>query len=211
MKFLSEKFTLDLIQILKWQWGGGRLLFAPFQTLAIILLVQKNAQYIFIFKVYIHLVKVNTYVILQLHTGPANEATQFRPYSINDLGPSFVNQYILSGWHLVPTTMKGGNTRTMEIVLVLRRQISNIFIVTYLPTILMNIINQAINYITHDNKVSFRHSPTNDCKFPSLSMTWSWQLTSPAWWFLPQFISLFPLPSLEPQALSQWNRGFLST
>ena len=80
-------------------------------------------------------------------------ATHFTPYSINDLGPSFVNQYILSGWHLFPSTMKGGITRTMELTLVLRRQILNIFIVTYLPTILMNIINQAVNYITHDNKV----------------------------------------------------------
>ena len=86
-------------------------------------------------------------------SGPANDATLFTPYSIKDLGPSFVNQYVLSEWFLVPSKMKVGTTRTMEMVLVLNREFSNIFVVTYLPTILMNIINQAINYITHDNKV----------------------------------------------------------
>ena len=90
---------------------------------------------------------------LGLLLGPAMDATQFTPYSIKDLGPSFVNQYVLSNWWLIPSTMKGGKTRTMEMVLVLKRKFSNIFVVTYLPTILMNIINQAINYITHDNKV----------------------------------------------------------
>ena len=86
-------------------------------------------------------------------SGPANDATRFTPYSIKDLGPSFVKQYVLSEWFLGPRKMKVGTTRTMEMVLVLNREFSNIFIVTYLPTILMNIINQAINYITHDSKV----------------------------------------------------------
>ena len=90
---------------------------------------------------------------LRFLLGPASDATQFTPYSIKDLGPSFVNQYVLSNWFLVPSNMKGGKTRIMEMALVLKRKFPNIFVVTYLPTILMNIINQAINYITHDNKV----------------------------------------------------------
>ena len=87
------------------------------------------------------------------NSGPANHATEFTPYSIKDLGPSFVKQYVLSAWFLIPSKMKVGTTRTMEMGLVMNREFTSIFVVTYLPTILMNIINQAINYITHENKV----------------------------------------------------------
>ena len=59
-------------------------------------------------------------------SGPANDATQFTPYSIKDLGPSFVKQYVLSEWFLGPSKMKVGNTRTMEMVLVLNRKFNKV-------------------------------------------------------------------------------------
>ena len=39
-----------------------------------------------------------------------------------------------------------------RITMTLSRKIDSVFMVTYLPTILMNMINQATNYITGDNK-----------------------------------------------------------
>ena len=56
-------------------------------------------------------------------SGPANDAT---PYSNKDLGPSFVKQYVLSEWFIGPSKMKVGNTRTMEMVLVLNRKFNKV-------------------------------------------------------------------------------------
>ena len=42
----------------------------------------------------------------------------------------------------------------MVVRLVLSRKFYSIFMVTYLPTILMNIVNQATNYISGDDKYS---------------------------------------------------------
>ena len=42
----------------------------------------------------------------------------------------------------------------MVVRLVLSRKFHSIFMVTYLPTILMNIVNQATNYITGEDKYS---------------------------------------------------------
>ena len=39
-----------------------------------------------------------------------------------------------------------------RITMTLSRKIDSVFMVTYLPTILMNMINQATNYITSENK-----------------------------------------------------------
>ena len=39
-----------------------------------------------------------------------------------------------------------------RITMTLSRKIDSVFMVTYLPTILMNMINQATNYITGDSK-----------------------------------------------------------
>ena len=41
-----------------------------------------------------------------------------------------------------------------KVTMVLSRKIVSIFMVTYLPTILMNMINQATNYITTADKYS---------------------------------------------------------
>ena len=91
--------------------------------------------------------------------GVANKKMVFRPYTITDSGQSIVDQYIISNWLFDRSKISslsqthGTNTKTMEMTLVLGRNFRNVFMVTYLPTILMNIINQATNYIDHESKV----------------------------------------------------------
>ena len=65
-------------------------------------------------------------------------------------GPNEVGQYVI-GKDIGFTEAKFDNGKTgLEIKLQFSRQISNILLVTYLPTILMNIINQATNYFVGD-------------------------------------------------------------
>ena len=53
-------------------------------------------------------------------------------------------------WRINP--LQGAeNLQAMTVTLTLKLQFFGIFIVTYLPTILMNIINQATNYISGDS------------------------------------------------------------
>ena len=49
-------------------------------------------------------------------------------------------------------TINGTNEKIITASMVLSRQLLSVFMVTYLPTILMNVINQSINYITSENK-----------------------------------------------------------
>ena len=94
--------------------------------------------------------------------GVANKKMVFQPYTITDSGQSIVDQYIISKWLFdrnqissLSDPSNARNTKTMEITLVLGRNFRNVFMVTYLPTILMNIINQVTNYIDHESKVEF--------------------------------------------------------
>ena len=47
--------------------------------------------------------------------------------------------------------------------MVLTRRLSNIIMVTYLPTILMNMVNQATNYITGDTKYDMIYTVNITC------------------------------------------------
>ena len=51
----------------------------------------------------------------------------------------------------------------IEISMTLRRDITSIFMVTFLPTILMNLINQASNYITSDTKYDMIYTINITC------------------------------------------------
>ena len=62
-------------------------------------------------------------------------------------------QYFVEGWSKNITNMQG--SRTMQVLRIsvrFRQKFLSIFMVTYLPTILMNIINQATNYLSGDSK-----------------------------------------------------------
>ena len=65
-------------------------------------------------------------------------------------GPQVVGQYVIGrDIRFINANFDNGKTG-LEIKIKFNRQISNIMLVTYLPTILMNIINQATNYFVGD-------------------------------------------------------------
>ena len=52
------------------------------------------------------------------------------------------------------TYQQSTDINKVNVALVLKRRFFSIFMVTYLPTILMNMINQATSYITSEDKYS---------------------------------------------------------
>ena len=84
--------------------------------------------------------------------GVANTLVNFDPCIIKDSGPSVVNQYNIKEWRIEKSQMAGSGDIIVKVTLLLSRQFSGIFLVTYLPTIMMNVINQATNYIQNENK-----------------------------------------------------------
>ena len=59
--------------------------------------------------------------------------------------PSSVGQYSVKGWKIESGILEEG-TMGVKVTIKLGRSIGSIFTVTYLPTILMNLVNQATNY-----------------------------------------------------------------
>ena len=59
--------------------------------------------------------------------------------------------------------LTGEEGKAVKISVSLGRKILNIVMVTYLPTILMNIINQATNYITGEDKFSMIYTINITC------------------------------------------------
>ena len=69
----------------------------------------------------------------------------FSPQKIIDKGPSKVGQYQVKGWVFEKITLDNGK-KGLVFSVQLERNVLSIFFITYLPTILMNLINQATNY-----------------------------------------------------------------
>ena len=80
---------------------------------------------------------------------PDNLATELTHEHLYNEGPEEFGQFVLH-WEMSNVTKKLG--KGVEVKMNLRRNIQSIFLVTYLPTILMNMINQATSYITAGNK-----------------------------------------------------------
>ena len=65
---------------------------------------------------------------------------------------TMVGQYVIDTWTVtVEFNVKTGRNMT-RLTMVMSRKLGSIFMETYFPTILMNMINQATNYITADTK-----------------------------------------------------------
>ena len=76
---------------------------------------------------------------------------------------SVVGQYVIVDW-IVSQKINDKNGRNMTVVtMILTRNILNVFMVTYLPTILMNLINQATNYISGDTKYDMIYTINITC------------------------------------------------
>ena len=81
--------------------------------------------------------------------------------------PTFnVGQYKVKGWLLDDT--KDGSGVTLSFILT--RNLQTIFMVTYLPTLLMNVMNQAMVYIQTDNKLDLIVSVNITCMMVLASM-----------------------------------------
>jgi hypothetical protein len=62
-----------------------------------------------------------------------------------DNGPATVGQYNVNGWTM-QYIAASEEEQCLELTVNLGRNLASIILVTYLPTILMNLINQAVNY-----------------------------------------------------------------
>ena len=75
---------------------------------------------------------------------------------LEDEGPKTIEQFEVEKWEIfagVDNTMLGSKKMLQVTISIhIRLKFESIFMVTYLPTILMNIINQATNYISGDSK-----------------------------------------------------------
>ena len=76
--------------------------------------------------------------------------------SLTDFGPSTVSAFRIVGWRADESHFAAKEyLKAISVVVTLRLRFFSIFMVTYLPTILMNVINQATNYITGSFLLSF--------------------------------------------------------
>ena len=90
---------------------------------------------------------------LQFHLfGAANNLSRLTPLSLRDKGRADIGQYVIQSWDIINEFDSETNKNTVRVTMVLSRKIGSIFMVTYLPTILMNMINQATNYIEGESK-----------------------------------------------------------
>ena len=69
-----------------------------------------------------------------------------------------VEDWVVTNYHNNQTRRK-----MVRVTMILSRNIKSIFLVTYLPTILMNMINQATNYIKDEDKYSIIYTVNITC------------------------------------------------
>ena len=93
--------------------------------------------------------------------GVSRSLTDLKPRIINE-GPAAFGQYLLQKWTIHSDVDRAMGKRVV-VRLVLSRKFLSIFMVTYLPTILMNMINQATNYIKGDDKFSLIYTINITC------------------------------------------------
>ena len=93
------------------------------------------------------------YCTIQIYiSGTDNELTNLNPGILNTNGtPSSVGQYAVQHWSILSGPVDDGGSGVI-IRVRLGRHIGSILLVTYLPTTLMNIINQATNYVNSEDK-----------------------------------------------------------
>ena len=84
--------------------------------------------------------------------GSDNKLTEFQPDQLINFGPEEIGQYVIQSWEMESKLTQGNKEKIVEVSMILTRKIGSVFMVTYLPTILMNMINQVTNYINGDTR-----------------------------------------------------------
>ena len=90
--------------------------------------------------------------------GADSNLTNINLRELNNEGQSEFGQYVILSWDVENT-----NKKYVEVKMVLSRKIGSIFMVTYLPTILMNLANQATNYIRSEDHFSLVYTINITC------------------------------------------------
>ena len=77
---------------------------------------------------------------------------------------SKIGRYTVRQWQWEQERLeRGDKLKAVKVSVLLDRKIDKIFLVSYLPTILMNIINQAANYIRSENKYDLIYTVNITC------------------------------------------------
>ena len=108
--------------------------------------------------------------------GSDNRLTDFHLHDLYNEGPKTSGQFIVNSWRMESKSDQAGD-KMVRITVSLRRKMISIFMVIYLPTILMNLINQATNYIVGDTKYDLVYTINITCMMVLssvyLSVAWS--------------------------------------
>ena len=91
--------------------------------------------------------------------------------NLTNFGPETVAAFRIDGWEAKESHFAVKEyLKAISVVVTLRLRFFSIFMVTYLPSILMNVINQATNYITGlSSFISKQESPLK-CLFRDLEV-----------------------------------------
>ena len=91
--------------------------------------------------------------------------------NLTNFGPETVAAFRIDGWEAKESHFAVKEyLKAISVVVTLRLRFFSIFMVTYLPSILMNVINQATNYITGlSSLISKQESPLK-CLFRDLKV-----------------------------------------
>ena len=84
--------------------------------------------------------------------GSSNQLTDLRAERLVENYQETVGRYKVREWVMSEEYFSATEMKVIRVSMYLYRDLQSVFMVTYLPTILMNIINQATNYITGDDK-----------------------------------------------------------
>ena len=96
--------------------------------------------------------------------GAVNNLTRLVPKALIDRGQTDFGQYLVEQWKVATVEDEYDvNKNKIKVTIILRRKTTSIFLVTYLPTILMNLINQATNYITGETRFDLVYTMNITC------------------------------------------------
>ena len=87
--------------------------------------------------------------------GSSNKLTNLSAERLIESHGKSVGEYRVRAWEMKESYFSATDMKGITVSMKLYRNLQSVFMVTYLPTILMNIINQATNYISSQNKVRF--------------------------------------------------------
>ena len=93
----------------------------------------------------------------------SNEETNLRLNYLKH-GVYRIGQYTIKQWQWEQKRLnRADKLKAVKVSFLLERKLTKTFLVTYLPTLLMNIINQATNYITGDTKYDLIYAINITC------------------------------------------------